>query len=94
MTAQDGCRIQLRIDGANAAGSSSASSANLTIGDVRLAGGQSTGHPAVATASFAGLDAGAHTVQIAVSADSGAATCIDNIPTVARAIQVDELLIG
>ncbi|MGA7397297.1 MAG: collagen-like protein [Solirubrobacterales bacterium] len=87
-----GCRIQLRIDGADADGETGLSSATVTtIGDVRLGGGHANNFPAIAMASFAGLAPGSHTVAIAVASSSGATTCTDNASGIDRGVVVDEV---
>ncbi len=92
LSEQDGCRVQLRIDGANADGESGFDSATVTtIGDVRLGSGFPNNFPAIAMASFAGLSPGSHTVQIALASSSGATTCTDNASGIDRGVIVDEV---
>jgi hypothetical protein len=90
---QDGCHIQLRVDGANANGQTEVlgSDGFTTPGDIRLGSGFPNRAPAVAFASFTGLPAGQHDVQIAVASGSGATTCTDNGSNMTRAVIVEEV---
>jgi Collagen triple helix repeat (20 copies) len=92
-TGSFGCRIQLRVDGVNANGSSLPdSNTQSTPGDLRAAGSGIKG-PAIVLASFGGLSAGTHAVSLAIAAQDTASICTDNALGTPRQVIVEEMAI-
>jgi hypothetical protein len=86
------CSFQIRVDGVNAAGSSSSSSFDGTEATVY---GTTPAVPASVDAAFAGLSAGSHTVSLWARANGvGGNNCTDNDGNFTRSVTVEEYAVA